>query len=59
MLIRAGVDAIAHADIYYGVVAVGSLVPTNFTDFGVLANFDAFLNGSLTISAQALVSRVF
>ncbi|KAI0087808.1 hypothetical protein BDY19DRAFT_1042228 [Irpex rosettiformis] len=50
------VNAKAHADINYGVVASGSIVPPKVKDFGIFADFDAQLGGSVDVDAFASIS---
>lgn len=51
------VDAQAHADITFGVVAQGSIVPPKMSSFGLFADFDATLDGTLTVEALASVRQ--
>ncbi|KAI0345976.1 hypothetical protein BDW22DRAFT_936994 [Trametopsis cervina] len=50
------VNAKAHADIDYGVVASGSIVPPKVSDFGIFADFDAQLSGTVDVDASASVT---
>jgi hypothetical protein len=50
------VNAKAHADVDYGVVASGSIVPPKVNGFGIFADFDAQLGGTLDIDAFASIS---
>ena len=57
--ITVGVDVNAHADVTFGVVAQGSIVPPKMSSFGIFSNFDATLDGTLTVEALAGVRRLF
>ncbi len=50
------VDAKGHAQVGYGVVATGSLIPPKISDFGLYGNLNGNLNGVLTVNASAQVS---
>ncbi len=50
------VTAKAHADINYGVVASGSIVPPKVKDFGIFADFDAQLGGTVDLDVFASIS---
>ncbi|KAI0689061.1 hypothetical protein BC835DRAFT_1418822 [Cytidiella melzeri] len=50
------VNAKAQAEINYGVVASGSIVPPKVNDFGIFADFDAQIDGTLDLDAFAIVS---
>lgn len=52
----AGIDAKAHADIGYGIAAVGTVIPPTLSEFGIFASVDASLDGTLNIDANAAVS---
>ncbi|PSR71292.1 hypothetical protein PHLCEN_2v12806 [Hermanssonia centrifuga] len=54
--IKITVDAKAHADVTYGIVAQGSIVPPKVTEFGLFADFDATLDGTLNVDALASIS---
>ncbi len=57
--IKITVDAKAHADVTYGIVAQGSIVPPKVTEFGLFADFDATLDGTLNVDALASVSGIY
>ncbi|PSR71280.1 hypothetical protein PHLCEN_2v12794 [Hermanssonia centrifuga] len=54
--IKITVDAKVHVDLKYGVAAQGTLVPPEMTEFGLFADFDATLNGSLSADALASIN---
>ncbi len=57
--IKITVDAKVHVDLTYGVAAQGTLVPPQMTEFGLFADFDATLDGSLSADALASVSGIY
>ncbi|KAI0700589.1 hypothetical protein BC835DRAFT_1304043 [Cytidiella melzeri] len=50
---KIAVDAKAHAVIGYGVIAAGTIVPPQLSNFGLFATLDGSLNGVLTVNASA------
>ena len=50
------VDAQISGSISYGIAVAGTVVPPNFSDFELTANFSADMNGTLNFLAQGTVS---
>lgn len=53
--LKVGVDAKAVADINYGLAVQGTLVPPKISEFGLVAGFDATIDGVLSVDALASV----
>lgn len=53
--VKVDVEAKLNASVQYGLTAVGTVVPPALTEFALFSNFDAVLNGILSVDATASV----
>ena len=56
--VKADVEAKLNGTVNYGIIAAGTIVPPALSEFGLFANFDATLDGILTIDTTATVRAI-